>query len=72
MAGSHNQDDRSRTEDGEVICLAAGYASLTGLLDFAYLVASATWVDSVQELNKLLPPPSWLDRFLAWWGEPEL
>ena len=43
IAGSHNEDDRSRTEDGEVLCLVAGeatgdYAGAKRMLDTLAIV----------------------------------
>ncbi|HEX6537041.1 MAG TPA: hypothetical protein VF041_20825 [Gemmatimonadaceae bacterium] len=65
--GSHNEDDLSRTHNGEVLCLVAGRASLTAVFDFVYLVASATWVESVDDLDRLIPRSSWLQRMMARW-----
>ncbi|HEU4641138.1 MAG TPA: hypothetical protein VFS44_01700 [Gemmatimonadaceae bacterium] len=65
--GSHNEDDLSRTHNGEVLCLVAGRATLTAAFDFVYLVASASWVDSVSDLDRLLPRSGWFERLLASW-----
>jgi hypothetical protein len=65
--GSHNEDDLSRTHNGEVLCLVAGRASLTAVFDFVYLVASATWVDSVDDMDGLIPRSDWFHRLLARW-----
>jgi len=46
----------------------ASIGSLTALFDFVYLVSSATWVESVERLDELLPPSGWLDRFLPRWA----
>ena len=65
--GSHNEDDLSRTHNGEVLCLVAGRASLTAVFDFVYLVASATWVDSGDDMDGLIPRSDWFHRLLARW-----
>jgi hypothetical protein len=70
--GSANQDERSRTDNGEVLCVVAGDGGFTALLDFVYLVASGTWVDTVEQLDRLVPPAHGLERWLARWAGPEL
>lgn len=65
--GSHNEDDLSRTHNGEVLCLVAGDGALTAVFDFVYLVASATWLESVDDLDRMIPRSSWFDRLLARW-----
>jgi hypothetical protein len=65
--GSHNEDDLSRTHNGEVLCLVAGRGSLTAVFDFVYLVASTTWLESKADLDRLLPRPGWFDRMMARW-----
>ena len=42
-------------------------ASLTAVFDFVYLVASATWVDSGDDMDGLIPRSDWFHRLLARW-----
>ena len=53
--GSHNQDDRSLLLDGEILCLVAGPESLAPLIDFVAIAALSTWVDTIEELDQLIP-----------------
>ena len=63
--GSFNQNYRSMLMDGEVLFLVSGYESLMAFLDFAGLVYLVTWVESVEELEELLPSPSGFQRWLG-------
>jgi hypothetical protein len=65
--GSQNQDDRSRFGNGEVLAVISGDAVLAGITDYVYLVARATWVETVEEFNKIQPPVSPFKRKLARW-----
>ena len=59
--GSHNQDYRSKIQDGEVLVLVSGIFAMTSYLDFFSLLSSTTWVESVEEVERLLP------RFGGFW-----
>ncbi len=56
--GSANQDYRSMFMDGEVVFLISGMPSVGSIFDFVFLASSATWVDSLDELEELLPEQS--------------
>ncbi|MEJ2547019.1 MAG: hypothetical protein P8125_04290 [Gemmatimonadota bacterium] len=63
--GSTNMDYRSMVMDGEVQITLRGWNSLAGLVDFAFLVGLCEWVDTLEELDALLPPPGGLTRSMA-------
>ena len=65
--GSINMDDRSLAQNGEVITVVAGDAGVCGLLDFLFLAGSMTWVNSVDELEQVLPRPSAGRRRFSRW-----
>ncbi len=66
--GSHNQDYRSMIMDGEVLYVVGRAWAMVAYLDFVSLVGQTTWVESVEELEELLPRYSgfwkWLGRYL--------
>jgi hypothetical protein len=62
LSGSHNQNYRSSTTDGELVFLISGWPSLHGLPDFVVLAGLATWISSLEELEALFPPYSGLRR----------
>jgi hypothetical protein len=53
--GSHNQDYRSKIQDGEVIYVVSHLNSLIGYLDFIGLIGRTTWVETIEEMEELLP-----------------
>jgi len=59
--GSHNQDYRSKIQDGEVLVLVTGIQTMISYLDFFALMSLTTWVESVEEVEELLP------RFGGFW-----
>ncbi|MCL7956412.1 MAG: hypothetical protein M8860_00495 [marine benthic group bacterium] len=63
--GSTNMDYRSMVMDGEVQITMRGWNSIAGLVDFAFLVGLCEWVDTLEELDALLPPPGGLTRSMA-------
>jgi hypothetical protein len=65
IVGSQNQDYRGMFMDGEVGVLITGAQSLVPLLDLVFLVGTATWVDDQATLDRMLPPPSELQRRIA-------
>jgi phosphatidylserine/phosphatidylglycerophosphate/cardiolipin synthase-like enzyme len=67
MVGSANQDYRSMFLDGEATVLLSGRAAVVGLVDFALLACLTVWVDDLQTLDDLLPPPSILKLRFAHW-----
>jgi hypothetical protein len=66
--GSHNMDYRGKIMDGEATVLVAGTEAMLAYLDFAGIVAKTTWIQSVEQLNELLPAKTggarWLSRFI--------
>jgi hypothetical protein len=63
--GSTNMDYRSMVMDGEVQITLGGWQSLYGFLDFLMLPGLCEWVDTTEELDALLPPPSGMVRAMA-------
>ena len=63
--GSTNMDYRSMVMDGEVQLLVGGWQALNGLLDFLLLPGLCEWLETTEELDALLPPPSGLTRIMA-------
>ncbi|MGD9346051.1 MAG: hypothetical protein PVH84_09335 [Candidatus Aminicenantes bacterium] len=59
--GSHNQDYRSKIQDGEVTYVISHLASMIAYLDFIGLMGRTTWVESIEEMEELLP------RFSGFW-----
>ncbi len=65
--GSHNQDRRSMLLDGEVLAAVAGEDCLPALIDFAFLMETATWPEKVEDLDACFPETSSLLRRLSRW-----
>jgi len=63
--GSHNQDRRSMMLDGEVLTAVSGEDCLPAMIDFAFLMETATWPETVEELNSSFPHTSSLLRRLS-------
>ena len=63
--GSTNMDYRSMVMDGEVQILVAGWQALFGYLDFILLPGLCEWIETTEELDALLPPPSGMTRGMA-------
>jgi hypothetical protein len=59
--GSHNQDYRSKIQDGEVTYVVSHIYSIIAYIDFIGLMGRTTWVGSVEEMEELLP------RFSGFW-----
>jgi hypothetical protein len=58
-------DYRSMVMDGEVQITMTGWGSLAGLIDFILIVGLTDWVDTLEELDALLPPPGGMTRTMA-------
>jgi hypothetical protein len=65
LVGSQNMDYRGMFMDGELGLLFGGADSLVPLLDLLFLEGTVTWLDNQQTLDRLLPPPSELQRRLG-------
>ena len=63
--GSTNMDYRSMVMDGEVMVLLGGWQSLFGFIDFLLLPGLCEWLETTEELDALLPPPSGMIRAMA-------
>jgi hypothetical protein len=63
--GSTNMDYRSMVMDGEVQITLGGWQALYGFMDFLQLPGLCEWVETTEELDALLPPPSSMVRALA-------
>jgi hypothetical protein len=65
LVGSANEDYRSMFMDGEASVLLSGWFGVVSLLDFTLLLNLSVWVDDLELLDTLLPPPSGVQRRLA-------
>lgn len=65
--GSLNMDTRGHALDGEVMYVQSGESSLVAYTDFAALVGFTTWLDSQEQLDRLLPPVTHLKRWIGRW-----
>ncbi len=65
MTGSINKNVRSMTLDGELLAVVAGPWALESFVDFVLLAASTTWVSSLADVEKHLPPYSTLRKLLG-------
>ena len=63
--GSHNMDNRGQVMDGEVSVVVSRLYAMTAYFNFFYLVNVTTWVESVEELEAMLPPANFLIRMLG-------
>ena len=65
--GSLNKDARGMMTDGEVLQLTAGPWAMWALADMWALTGSTTWIESQEELDRLLPPyKQWQRRMGRW------
>jgi hypothetical protein len=63
--GSTNMNYRSMVMDGEVQITVLGWDTLTGLIDFIFIAGLSEWVEDLDKLDELLPPPGGMTRSLA-------
>ncbi len=63
--GSTNMDYRSMVMDGEVMVLLGGWQGLYGFFDFLLLPGLCEWLETTEQLDELLPPPSGFNRGMA-------
>ncbi len=63
--GSHNMDNRGQVMDGEVSVVVSGLHAMTSYFNFFYFTSVTTWVESVEELEAMLPPANFLIRMLG-------
>jgi hypothetical protein len=67
LLGSHNQNNRSMVLDGEVALVVASWSALFGFTDFLIIAGLSEWVDTVEELERLLPRYTGLQRQISHW-----
>jgi len=65
LIGSANEDYRSMIMDGEASVLLSGWSGVVGLIDFSLIVNLSVWIDDLEMLDALLPPPSPFQRGVA-------
>ena len=65
LVGSANEDYRSMLMDGEASVLLSGWSGVVGLIDFSLIVNLSVWIDDLDMLDALLPPPSPFRRGVA-------
>ena len=63
--GSTNMNYRSMIMDGEVQILVTQWHTLVGLMDFYILEGLTEWIDDLDRLDELLPPPSGMAKWMA-------
>jgi hypothetical protein len=65
--GSQNKDARGMMTDGEVLQVTAGPWALWVVSDMWMLAGSTTWLESQEDLDRLLPPyGEWQRRVGRW------
>ncbi len=65
LIGSANEDYRSMLMDGEASVLLSGWSGIVGLIDFSLMAGLSVWIDDLEMLDALVPPPSNFQRRLA-------
>ena len=65
VVGSANEDYRSMLMDGEASVLLSGWSGVVGLMDFTLIMNLSVWIDDLEMLDALLPPPAGLQRSVA-------
>ncbi|HSP91847.1 MAG TPA: hypothetical protein VLN08_13115 [Vicinamibacterales bacterium] len=65
--GSLNKDARGMMTDGEVLQVTAGTWALAAVPALWMLSGSTTWLESQEELDRLLPPYKGWQRLMARW-----
>jgi neutral trehalase len=63
--GSVNLDYRSMVLNAETMIIVSEWQALTGFMDFLLLPGLCEWVDTVDELDALLPAPSTMRRTIS-------
>jgi hypothetical protein len=62
MIGSTNQDYRSMYMDGEASVLLSGWSGVVSLVDFGLIMTLSVWIDDLDMLDALIPPPTDFQR----------
>ena len=67
-AGSMNQNYRSQIMDGEVLFIISDVDAMIAFLDVVAMMSMVTWVESVEELEEILPSTEgfmhWVSRYI--------
>jgi hypothetical protein len=63
--GSQNMNNRSMLMDGEVIVVMSHFEALAGLIDFLLIAGLCDWVDTREDLERLLPAYGGTKRKIA-------
>jgi len=63
--GSQNMNNRSMLMDGEVIVVMSHFEAIAGLIDFLLIAGLCDWVDTREDLERLLPAYSGTKRKIA-------
>ncbi len=58
--------------DGEASVVLADWSGVTSLIDLSLIANLSVWVDDLQTLDDLLPPPSGFQRAVSRWIRPIL
>jgi hypothetical protein len=72
LLGSANADYRSMQMDGEASVLLSGWSGVVGVIDLSLIVNLSVWIDDLEMLDALLPPPGEFKRGAARWARPAL
>ena len=63
--GSTNMNYRSMVMDGEVQILATSWLTIGSLMDFYIIEGLTEWIDTLERLDELLPPPGGMTKWMA-------
>ena len=58
--------------DGEASVLLSGWSGIVGLIDLSLIVNLSVWIDDLEMLDALLPPPNDFQRGAARLVRPAL
>ncbi|MES2521628.1 MAG: hypothetical protein V4617_02935 [Gemmatimonadota bacterium] len=67
VLGSSNQNDRSMVSDGEAGLLLANWPAVIPYLDMLTLIGQSEWIETPEELERLLPRQGALQTGIAHW-----
>ncbi len=61
--GTQNEDPRGQLLDGEAVFVLSGMSGAVGVIDLYSLMARSTWIETQEELDRLIPPyKTWQKR----------
>lgn len=67
LLGSANQNSRSFVSDGEVVIALSNWPAVIPYLDLLSIIGQSQWVETTDELDRLLPPRGVLLTRIAHW-----